>query len=281
MITDLLLVSVGNTRTRIAEVTGLAAGLDAIQPARVVDNGPGLAAAVREAAAKLPAESSRIVMASVNGRVADPLAEALGGPGTARLVRLTVDSAGMKIPMQTGLTPPLTVGADRLLAALGAYTRSGEACVVIDAGTAVTVDFVDAHGIFQGGVIAPGLAMQLRALHEGTAQLPKVEPPRTSEQKLPEGAWGKTTAEAMLLGCASSIRGLARLLIDKNAELTGAYPRVIATGGDSPLLFERDELIEHIVPDLVLIGMLAAWRGHHPKKETEAMAEADDDGDDE
>lgn len=269
MISSLLLVSVGNTRTRFARVTGLEAGADAIEPSRVVDNGPALAAAVREAVAGLSPEAARIVIASVNGRIAEPLVDALSDPALPRLVRLTVDGAGMRIPMQTSLAPPLTVGADRLLAALGAFSRSGEACVVIDAGTAVTVDYVDGHGTFQGGVIAPGLAMQLRALHEGTAQLPAVEPPRTSEQKLPEGACGKTTAEAMLLGCASSIRGLARLLIDKNAELNGSYPRVIATGGDSPLLFERDELIEHIVPDLVLIGMLAAWRAHHPKGETE------------
>jgi pantothenate kinase type III len=62
--------------------------------------------------------------------------------------------------------------------------------------------------------------------------------------------------------------GLVHLLIDKYAEFYEAYPRVIATGGDAAVLFEDDELVEHIVPDLTLIGMKTAWEMSAAEQET-------------
>jgi len=131
--------------------------------------------------------------------------------------------------------------------------------VVIDAGTAITVDFVDDRGCFQGGCIAPGLGLMLASLHEHTAALPLIE---RHEGEIPDvgaGPLGKTTAGAMVHGCLAAIRGMAHGLIDQYAELNNAYPRVVATGGDAPRLFENDELVEAIVPDLVLMGLQATW----------------------
>jgi type III pantothenate kinase len=191
--------------------------------------------------------------------------------------------------MQTSLDEPGSVGQDRLLDALGAFSRSNQACVVIDAGTAVTVDFVDGQGVFHGGAIAAGLAMMLDALHERTSRLPIVkvtpellagprlktaavpgagpsspaeEPLDTDEQTVPliPEPFGKTTSQAMAIGAAAAVQGLVHILVDRYAEFYGAYPRVVATGGDAPLLFEQDPLVEVIVPDLTLIGMFAALR---------------------
>lgn len=249
---DQVFISVGNTRTRVAPVRG-----GKLEPSRAVANTDraALHAAVREALGGLTPEG-RVLLASVNDAVADPVAEltqqAVSGP---RLVRL---GRGLRVPLAHELPEPVTVGTDRLLNALGAYSRSKEACVVIDAGTAITVDLVNALGVFQGGVIAPGLATMLWSLHERTAALPELAPPRARGDMGGEPL-GKTTASAMLRGCVAALRGLARVQIDRYAELLGSYPRVVATGGDAALLFEDDELIEHIVPDLTFIGMLAAW----------------------
>ena len=256
----MLVVSVGNTRTRFARVEE-----GKLQPSRVVDNSDAGAAsaAVAEAAGGLP-----VLMASVSEKNADRLERALEVAGS-RVTRFVRD---VPIPIQNTLEDDSTVGQDRLLDALGAFSRSQQACVVIDAGTAVTVDFVDGQGVFHGGAIAPGAAMMLRAMHEHTSALPEV---KLSKEGLPgaESPFGKTTAQAMSLGVASAVRGLVHTLIDRYAEFYGAYPRVVATGGDAALLFEGDELVEHIVPDLTLVGMVAAAEA------IERSGDEDDDAD--
>ena len=131
------------------------------------------------------------------------------------------------------------------------------------------MDFVDGQGVFHGWAIAPGLQMMLRALHEQTAALPLVAmsremlpPPANVDSEVEDAnpPFGKDTAHAIALGVASAVRGLAHELIDRYAVFYKAYPRVVATGGDAPLLFESDPLVEAIVPDLTLIGMLEAIR---------------------
>ncbi len=262
---DAVLVSVGNTRTRVA---ALAEGK--LQPSRVADNTDtcALAGLVAEVGA---GGGKPVVVASVNDPVAGELIGVLGqklpgGEGGVRITRVVAPGAKrtgsevsmFDVPIRHALLPPVTVGVDRLLAAMGAHARSGEACVVIDAGTAITVDFVDSWGVFQGGCIAPGLTMSLRALHEQTAALPLVDRATLVAQAAATDPLGRTTADALALGCLASARGLVHRLIDQYAAVNSSYPRVIATGGDAPLLFEHDDLVEHIVPDLVLIGLQAA-----------------------
>src|SRR5436190_2054338 len=92
------------------------------------------------------------------------------------------------------------LGKDRLHNAMGAYSRAEQACIVIDAVTAVTVDFVDGEGTYHGGAIAPGLYMMLGALHDRTAALPAVG----FEAIGPGEAFGKDTRRAMLLGVQSA-----------------------------------------------------------------------------
>lgn len=255
---SLLLVSIGNTRTRVAAVRD-----DALEPSRVLATGePGEAARVIAELALADGDgSSRVVIATVNPNAAGAIEAALRGTG----VDVLRFGRELAIPMVNTLEDDSTVGQDRLLDALGAFARSKQACIVIDAGTAITVDFVDGEGTFHGGAIAPGVAMMLRALHEQTAALPavtltpelvpSVEPPMEGDEKSP---FGKTTTQAMSIGVVSAARGLVHLLIDRYAEFYNAYPRVVATGGDAAMLFENDPLVEAIVPDLTLIGMLEA-----------------------
>jgi type III pantothenate kinase len=250
-----VLVSVGNTRTRFA----VAPADGPLEPSRVMASAGAeeIAEAILEAAGR--ADAGAALIASVNEPVGSQIARLLGDAGVDK--RLAVGRLGsdVPIPVQHTLTDGSSVGQDRLLNALGAFSRSHQACIIIDAGTAVTVDFVDGHGVFHGGAIAPGLTMMRDALHERTAALPRVEI-GPAVQTAGGQPFGKTTAQAINLGIASMVVGMAHLLIDRYAEFYEAYPRVIATGGDAPLLFENDPLVEHIVPDLALIGMQTAWQ---------------------
>ncbi len=94
-----------------------------------------------------------------------------------RAMRLTPDT---HLPIRIDYATPTTLGADRVAAAVGAWADyAGHPILVVDAGTAVTYDYVDAEGTYHGGNIAPGISMELRALHEFTARLPLVPFPKT------------------------------------------------------------------------------------------------------
>ncbi len=247
---SIVAVNVGNTRTAL----GLFQRGSLIRSERIQNSDrSGLVAAIRAAVTELDDDSEpSIVMASVNEAVADELAAALSAQKSCELFQIGEDLA---VPIGTHLDPETITGVDRLLNAAAAWERMQGACVVVDAGTAVTVDFVDGTGIFQGGAIAPGAAMQLRSLHEGTAALPLLRFERPDHE-----TFGKNTRQAMLQGVTFGIRGLVWRLVERYAEKYGAFPPVIATGGDAELVFAEDELVNRIVPDLTLLGIAAAAR---------------------
>ncbi len=264
--TALLAVNVGNSRTSFAIFRDWKRETFTILPNEPFDT---LAGAVVDMASSMSAEgSAAVVIASVNDPVSRRLEGALQNAGGA-VYRIGQD---VPIPMRHSLdaSGAATVGQDRLLAALAAFDAVQQACVVVDAGTAVTVDFVDGEGVFQGGAIAPGAKLMLRALHEHTAALPDVALTRpTSAEGEFADPFGRNTAQAMLNGAFFSVRGLVRALAERYAEAYQAYPQIIATGGDAEFLFAGDELVEHIVPDLTLRGIAAACRA--------AIEAADDD----
>lgn len=246
---ELVAVSVGNTRTRV----GLFRGRQLEQSAALPN--ADLPAIVRAiVGAPVKSESAPLVLASVNNPVADELLGSVSDSIRKRGGEVYRFGRDLTIQIPNTLTDDTTVGQDRLLNALGAWSRAQQACIVVDAGTAITVDFVDGQGTFHGGAIAPGLNLMLRALHEHTANLPQLtfEPPPESPP------FGKDTREAMLVGVQGAARGLVRHLAERYSEFYEAYPQIIATGGDARALFENDDLVEHLVPDLTLIGIQAA-----------------------
>lgn len=241
-------VAVGNTRTR----AGLVSKWTLHDPAPI--DHADVQAAARELAALADKAGARdFVMSSVNLPASQALAHALEGLG------FDVHPFGknMVIPIELALDDGGTVGQDRLLCALGAYAKAKQACAIIDAGTAITVDFIDGAGVFQGGVIAPGLRMMLRAMHEQTAALPQIELARPDPAR---GPFGKDTTHAMLLGVRGAALGLVRYVTERYAEHYEAYPQIIATGGDAAILFDGDDVVEHVVPDLQLLGIVEAGR---------------------
>ncbi|TVQ31849.1 MAG: type III pantothenate kinase [Phycisphaeraceae bacterium] len=248
----IIAINVGNTRTSFGLFEG---GKPAWSRALPNDSIAALVQAIGAAWDEIEElDRSALVMASVNPPQADRLAEELGKATKERIYRIGPE---VPIPMDHTVDDVSATGQDRLLAAFAAFNHAGQACVVVDAGTAITVDFVDGVGVFHGGAIGPGVKMMLRSLHQGAAQLPELEPVRPDEND----AYGRNTTQAMLNGVFYGARGMVRALAERYAEHYGAYPQVIATGGDARLLFEGDELIEHIVDDLVLRGVaLAASR---------------------
>jgi type III pantothenate kinase len=193
-----------------------------------------------------------IALASVNDAAARRLGPVVEDQLATDVYRLGED---LPIPIGRQLDPETITGIDRLLNAAAAYDAAKQACIIIDAGTAVTVDFVDGEGTFHGGAIAPGATLQLKSLHEHTADLPDIEFRAPTAR-----TFGRSTAQAMLNGVFHGIRGMVWRLVEHYAERYGAYPMVIATGGDAEVLFGTDELIDRIVPDLTLLGIAAAAR---------------------
>lgn len=139
---------------------------------------------------------------------------------------------------------PETVGADRLAQASAAWERTRGACVVVSMGTAITIDVVNRRGEFVGGLIAPGLRLMARSLHEHTAQLPDVEPARMASPV------GRHTRDAIRAGVSFAAEGLIR------SALARSRGRVFGTGGDAPLF--RD-LFDALVPDLALEGVVRSY----------------------
>jgi type III pantothenate kinase len=241
-------VAVGNTRTR----AGVVSKWTLHDPAPIEHT--DINAAARDLAALADKAAARdFVLSSVNPPVALPLADALAALG----YEVHPFGRDMVVPIQHALDDASTVGQDRLLCALGAYSKARQACVIVDAGTAITVDFIDGSGVFQGGVIAPGLRMMLNALHQHTAALPEVELVRPDPAR---GPFGKDTKHAMLLGVRCAALGLVRYVTERYAEYYEAYPQIVATGGDAAFLFDGDDVVEHVVPDLQLHGIVEAGR---------------------
>ncbi len=154
-----------------------------------------------------------------------------------------------------------TVGSDRLFAARGAAELLGRSALVLDAGTALTVDALELSAgrrAFLGGAIAPGPGLLAESLSRGTARLPRVDP-RPGARAL-----GKTTAEAIEAGIAIGFRGAARELVERVGEESGLATAPLAiTGGARALLLDPPlfgaRRVE-VSADLVHYGLLAAAR---------------------
>lgn len=149
------------------------------------------------------------------------------------------------------LANPSEVGADRLVNAAAGYQQYQQALIIIDFGTAITLDCISANGDYLGGTITPGIAVALEAMERRTAKLPRVD-----IASPPEAAIGTNTVEAIrsgvLLGYAGMIEGLVRRTKEQMAPAT---PRVIATGGMAELIAPHTEAIDEVDPLLTLEGL--------------------------
>jgi type III pantothenate kinase len=158
---------------------------------------------------------------------------------------------------------PKEIGADRIVNTLAAHNRFGTAAIVVDFGTATTVDLVSAKGEFLGGVLAPGVEISSEALIERAA-LRRVELAR------PRSVVGKNTVEAIQSGAIFGFAGLVDGLIDRIRDEFDAFAgndvAVVATGATAPLIVPESETIEHHEPHLTLTGLRLVYERNQRRK---------------
>jgi type III pantothenate kinase len=244
----ILLFDIGNTHTHI----GLADGKRVVKQADIPTPawfGGGAAALVKKFAGAAKIEGA--ILCSVVPRATPLVCKAVRVIWKLDALELnakTICGVGIDYPK------PNSIGPDRLANAVAARQRFGAPVVVVDFGTAVTFDVVNAKGNYVGGIIAPGLAAMTNYLHEKTALLPKIE---IREIKT---AIGKSTEEAMLVGAVHGYRGLVRELIGElKRELRAKKLPVVATGGYAKLIASKLPEISAVAPDLTLEGLRLVW----------------------
>jgi type III pantothenate kinase len=166
---------------------------------------------------------------------------------------VTLLSAG-DLPLVVRLERPDMAGIDRLVdaVAVNRLREPGRAAVIVDVGTAITVDLVAADGAFLGGSILPGLAISARALNEFTDLLPLVD---VSELSEPPPALGTATEAAMQSGLFWGTVGAIRQLIEQLGREAGDHPQVFLTGGAGAAVAELLGPDARYVPHLTLAGI--------------------------
>ena len=143
---------------------------------------------------------------------------------------------------------PAKLGIDRLLA-MGAAKRIAEGpVVVIDCGTAVTIDLVDENGVFRGGVIMAGLGLSRAALQTGTTALNVYDEQQVS-------ALASSTADAVTSGTLMGLVGAIERVVREQSEIMDADPAVLLSGGDAERLLTLLDISVEMHPDLVLQGL--------------------------
>ena len=164
------------------------------------------------------------------------------------------------LPLTLWVDEPDKVGTDRVVSAAAAYAVVKDAVVVADFGTAVTIDVIDEKGIFLGGVICPGLEISARALKKHTAQLPKAKITR------PKTPYGKNTTEAINCGLYYSAVATVQEVIRRYAENLGKWPHTVLTGSAAKIIKDDCEFIDSYVPNLVVKGIVLAYKKYIEEK---------------
>jgi type III pantothenate kinase len=189
-----------------------------------------------------------VVIASVVPRLTDSWTD-LARAATGR--EPMVVGPGLKTGMPLRYDNPHEIGADRIANGVAALARFGGPVVVVDFGTATTIEVVDEEGAYIGGAIAPGIETSAEALFTHAARLSKVD------LEDPGTVIGRNTRQSLqaglLLGEAAKVDGLVR----RTWHELGRHTPVVATGGLSPRIAPLCETVTDVDPDLTLKGLLA------------------------
>lgn len=233
-----LLIDVGNTKSKLA----LSQDGRLISDVLLADHETTVSQALELARSG----GARCCLVSSVAEGGGELVGSLNGRG----VRTSLLSVDMRLPFAIDYATPYTLGTDRVAGVAGVVAQFGvRDALIIDAGTAITYDFLSADGVFRGGAISPGIGMRFRALHAFTAKLPLCGPADFSDSIV-----GRDTRSAIASGVMAGVLAEARHFI---SSFRKDYPDsiVVFTGGD----YENFDLTAKIGifarPNLVLEGL--------------------------
>lgn len=159
---------------------------------------------------------------------------------------------GVRTGMPILYDNPKEVGADRIANAVAAFSIYGGPAIVVDFGTANTIEAISDKGEYLGGAIFPGIEISMDALFGRAAALRRVE------LVAPKHVIGKSTIESVQSGAVYGFAGQTDALVDRFVAELGPCS-VIATGGLAPLVMPHSRTIEYIEPWLTLLGLRIVW----------------------
>jgi len=169
---------------------------------------------------------------------------------------LIIGEPNVDIGMVPQIDNPSEAGADRLVDAVAAHAKYGGPLIVIDFGTATTLDVVDAEGNYAGGIIAPGVNLSLDALHAAAAKLPRIAIEK------PGRVIGKNTIECMQSGIFWGYISMVEGLISRMRDEFNGDLKTVATGGLASLFAGGTTAIDHIDKDLTLSGLVRIFNNN-------------------
>ncbi len=249
----LLVVDIGNTNT----VMGIFEGNSLIQHWRLISE--------KHTADELGIyllnllSLSGITTGDITGAALSSVVPPLDAPWEEGIRRyLSVET--LKVTNRTDIGIPILyetpseVGADRLVNAVAGIHRFGSPLLIVDFGTAITIDAISPEGEYLGGSIAPGLVVSMEALFGKAAKLPKVS------FDLPERVIGRTTRDSMQSGFLYGFAGMVDALVERARDEMGVDARVIATGGQAEAIAPVSSTISSVEPWLTLEGLMLIYR---------------------
>jgi type III pantothenate kinase len=144
---------------------------------------------------------------------------------------------------------PKDVGADRIVNGIAAYEKYHDSCIIVDFGTATTIDLISKKGEYIGGAIAPGLSIALEALVQRASKLPRIEIVK------PKDVIGRNTVNSIQAGIFFGYVGLVDGIVRRIEKEHGAPAKVVATGGLAPLVASECASITEVDEFLTLDGL--------------------------
>lgn len=243
----ILAVDIGNTNITIGSFTGTT-----LSSHFCVDNKSLInQKATLPIKSSLLNESKNILVSSVNPYIEPIFYKSLGEKNKKKILKIGRE---IKLRIPILVENPQTVGIDRLLNALAAFKQTKSSTLVIDFGTAITVDLVSKEGEFMGGLILPGIKTSAYALNKQTALLPEIDIDK------PAKIIGENTEDAIKAGIYFGTVGSVTHIIKEVYKIYRDLKYTIATGGDAEILKKDIPQIDKVIPYLTLEGIRLAFQ---------------------